>query len=171
MSNIRFSEKEKELVRICQGDIPLRENPFEEIASLLKIDSDWIYDTLNRWKDEGILKKMRAILYHQRAGFKANGMSVWMVPEDRIDEIGSQMSEFDDVSHCYHRPGLPNWNYNLYAMIHGQSKAEVENIAKKISQRVGISDYQILYSTKEFKKTSMKYFTSEIENGRNKQKL
>ena len=167
MVEVEFSDKEKELIRICQGDIPLCESPYEEIASLLSLDSGWVYDTLNRWKNEGVLKKNRGILYHQRAGFQANGMSVWMVPDERIDEIGKKMAEFDDVSHCYHRPGLPNWNYNLYAMIHGKSKSEVEKIAKKISQRVGISDYQILYNTKEFKKTSMKYFTSEIENGRN----
>jgi siroheme decarboxylase len=167
MVEIEFSDKEKELIRICQGDIPLSKSPFEEIASQLRVDSDWIYDTLNRWKDEGVLKKIRGILYHQRAGFKANGMSVWRVPENRIDDIGRQAAEFDEVSHCYHRPGLPDWNYNLYAMIHGKSKAEVEKIAEKISQRVGIPDYQILYSTKEYKKTSMKYFTSEIENGRN----
>lgn len=163
MQNISFTPKEIELIKILQEDIPLTEEPFRPIAEQLGVEEEWIYDSLKRWKDEKKLRGIRAILYHQQAGFTANGMSVWAVPEDKMDEAGKTIASYSEVSHCYQRPTLPDWNYNLYAMIHAKSQDEVEATAKQISQRIGISDYQILYSVREFKKRSMKYFVSETE--------
>jgi len=164
MSEKRFSEQEIQLIRLCQEDIPLSEEPFAELAHRLGADEEWVYTTLSRWKEEGVLRGFRAILYHQRAGYRANGMSVWAVPEHRIDEVGKTMASLADVSHCYHRPILPNWHYNVYAMLHGHDKEEVKRIALKISKLIGIDDYKILFSVREFKKSSMKYFVPEKEN-------
>lgn len=159
-----FTSKEIELIKILQEDIPLTEDPFQQIAEQLDLPEEWIYQTLKRWKQEKKLRGVRAILYHQQAGYIANGMSVWAVPEDQIEKVGEKIASFSAVSHCYQRPTLPDWNYNLYAMIHARSQDEVEATAREISQSVGITDYQILYSVREFKKRSMKYFVSEIED-------
>ena len=159
-----LTEKEKDLIRVCQGNIPVCEQPFREIAVWLDVDETWVLETLQRFQDAGILRQFRAILYHQNAGYRANGMSVWAVPDDRIDEVGEKMASYAEVSHCYQRPALPDWNYNMYGMIHARSTDEVEAIALRISADLGIDDYQILYSTREFKKTSMKYFVPELED-------
>ena len=163
MAKIILSEKEIQLIRIVQEDIPVSENPYQEIAMQLGVNATWVLDTLNSFRERKIMRQFRGILYHQNAGFKANGMSVWKVPEDQIDRIGEQMAQFPEVSHCYHRPELPGWPYRLYGMIHGHSKVEVEVTAQRISRTIEIDDYQILYSTREFKKQSMKYFVGEVE--------
>ncbi len=160
----QLSSKEIELIRICQGNIPLCENLFGELARQLQVKEEWIYNTLQNWKDKNILRRFKAILYHRNAGFNANGMSVWAVPESRTEEAGRKLASFSEVSHCYLRPQLPGWPYNIYGMLHGKNKYDVEQCASKISIELGISDYQILYSEKEFKKSSMKYFVPEIED-------
>lgn len=164
MKKGRWSEKEIALIRRCQENIPLTQDPFGDIARELEVDEEWVYDTLRCWRKRNILRRFTAILYHQNAGYTANGMSVWEVPESRIEEVGQKMATFSEVSHCYHRPPLPDWTYNLYAMLHGKSKVEVEQIAAKISREVGIDKYVILFSVQEFKKSSMKYFMPEIED-------
>ncbi|HDP98090.1 MAG TPA: Lrp/AsnC family transcriptional regulator [bacterium] len=164
----QFTEQEKALIRLCQTDLPLCENPFEKIAQQLQVSEEWVIEKLRAWKQDGKLKKFRAILFHQKAGYQANGMSVWNVPEDKIEPIGVEIAGFDEVSHCYQRLQLPGFNFNLYAMIHGQSKQEVEDIVRNISKTIGVTDYQILYSLHEYKKTSMKYFVPEIESAEEK---
>ncbi len=163
MVSENFTENEIKLIRRCQENIPLSQDPFGDIAKELGVDEEWLYRTLNRWKQDKVLRRFTTILYHQNAGYNANGMSVWQVPEHRIEEIGTKIARFPQVSHCYHRPELPNWPYNVYGMLHGRNRDEVEQIAKKISEQIGISDYSILFSIREFKKTSMKYFVPEIE--------
>lgn len=157
-----LTEKEIELIRRCQQNIPLSHDPFGDIARELQVEEEWLYATLRRWKENKTLRRFTAILYHQNAGYNANGMSVWQVPERRIVEVGKKMAAFPEVSHCYHRPALPNWPYNVYGMLHGKSKEEVEQIAEMISKKIGISEYTILFSVREFKKSSMQYFMPEI---------
>ena len=110
------------------------------------------------------MRRFAAILFHRKAGFKANGMAVWNVPEEIVDEVGYTLSSYKAVSHCYTRTVNEKWKYNLFSMIHGTSKEEVEQIAKKMSEETGIKDYTILYSTVEFKKQRIKYFTEDIYN-------
>ncbi len=162
----KFSPKEIELIKLLQEEIPLIEEPFSEIAERLDVSEDWVFRTLQRWKDEKKLRGIRAILYHRQAGYTSNGLSVWAVPEEMIEDVGREIASYASVSHCYQRPQLPDWNYNLYAMIHAKTQDEVEAIVREISEKIGIDDYKILYSLKEFKKKSMKYFVSEIEGGR-----
>ena len=164
MAKEKFTENEIKLIRRCQENIPVSPDPFGDIARELGVDEEWMYETLKRWKQDKKLRRFTTILYHQNAGYDANGMSVWQVPEHRIKEIGTKMARFPEISHCYFRPELPNWPYNIYGMLHGRSRDEVEQIAKKISEQIGISDYSILFSIREFKKTSMKYFVPEIED-------
>jgi DNA-binding Lrp family transcriptional regulator len=102
------------------------------------------------------------VLAHRKAGFTFNGMGVWKVPEERISEVGALMGSYAGVSHCYQRPTYPDWPYNLFSMTHGRTKDECEAVLRSISEEAGISEYIVLYSTKEYKKVRVSYFTPEI---------
>ena len=104
------------------------------------------------------MRRFAAVLRHQVAGFTANGMGVWNVPAERAAEVGATMASFEAVTHCYRRPSFPHWPYSHYTMIHGRSVAEVEATARALSAATGITDYRLLFSRREFKKTRVSYF-------------
>ena len=116
-------------------------------------------------KERGLLRRVAAILFHRRAGFSANGMGVWKVPEDRVLEIGPRMAAFRGISHCYQRPTYPDWPYSVFTMAHGRSKEECDAILDAIADEVdGIEDRGTLYSSTEFKKIRLQYFTDDFRN-------
>ena len=104
------------------------------------------------------MRRFTAILRHRDAGFIANGMIVWKVPEDRITEVGEKLGAFPQVSHCYQRPSYPDWPYNVFSMIHCKSTDEAEEVAKIIQNQINVDEYRILFSEREFKKTRVEYF-------------
>ena len=106
----------------------------------------------------GIMRRFAAILRHRDVGFLANGMVVWNVPEDKIDEVGFKLAAFPQVSHCYRRPVYPDWRFNLFSMIHARTLQAAEKMAVEMSETIGVNDYQILFSSREFKKERVKYF-------------
>ena len=109
-------------------------------------------------KERGIIRRFGATLRHQEVGFSSNAMVAWIVPDDRVEEVGDAMAQFQEVTHCYHRKPHKNWPYTLYTMIHGDGEKECRHIAEKMAQQTGIHNYALLFSKKEFKKTSMAYF-------------
>jgi DNA-binding Lrp family transcriptional regulator len=126
------------------------------------MDEPTLIEKFRGMKETGLLRRVAAILYHRRAGYSANGMSVWKVEPVRMSTLGSLLASFKGVSHCYERETHPKWNYNLYAMIHGRTREEVEGLVRKVSEESEVEDYLILYSTREFKKTRVRYFTEEL---------
>lgn len=162
-SRTMLTEIEKLMVKELQEDIPLLERPFEPIADRLGIGERELLIKLRELKDRGIIRRFSAILRHRNLGINANAMGVWAVPEDKAEEAGIKMAAYSQVSHCYQRPVLPGWPYNIYTMIHGKAREECERAAMLISQETGIGDYILLYSTRELKKVSMRYFTEEGE--------
>lgn len=146
---------DKKLINILSKGIPLTLNPYKGLAGLTEEE---VLEKINRYKINGSIRRFGATLNHYRVGYNANAMSVWVVPKDRVDIIGKLMAEYKEISHCYGRKSFPSWPYNIYAMIHGKSKEECEKIAGEISEKTGILEYKLLYSTREFKKTSMEYF-------------
>jgi len=149
---------EKNIIREVQGDIPLY-RPFETIADKLGIEVEELREKIQKMRAQGTIRRFGAIVRHRNLGFRANAMGVWIVPDNRAEEVGVKMAGFPQVSHCYQRPIRPGWPYNLFTMIHGKSTGECEKTAKLISENTGIKDYCLLYSTRELKKASMKYFT------------
>jgi siroheme decarboxylase len=113
--------------------------------------------------DRKILRRVAAILYHRRAGFSANGMGVWRVPEDQILEVGARMAAVRGVSHCYQRPTYADWPYSVFTMAHGRSKEECDAILDGIADEHGLhgDDRAVLYSSTEFKKIRLRYFTDD----------
>jgi len=153
-----LTELEKKIVKALQENFPLCSHPFTSIAEEIGIDEKELLSKIRVLKERGIIRRFGATLRHRNAGYVANAMVVWHAPEEKVKEVGNAMASFPEVSHCYQRAICSDWTYNLFTMIHGKSREECENTARLISQKVKISDYRLLYSTRELKKTSMKYF-------------
>ena len=110
------------------------------------------------------MRRFAAVLNHRNAGFVQNGMGVWKVDEDHCEEMGRVMAGFRGVSHCYERPTYDDWPYRLFSMTHGRDKAECEAVLRAISDETGLTEYDVLYSTREYKKTRLRYFTPDLES-------
>jgi DNA-binding Lrp family transcriptional regulator len=150
------------VIRKLQGDMPVAPEPYAPAAAAIGIDQARMLEHLESMRERGALRRVAAILYHRRAGFSANGMGVWRVPEDRILELGPRMAAFRGISHCYQRPTYEDWPYSVFTMAHGRSKEECDAILDAIAEDTAIEDRATLYSSTEFKKVRMLYFTDEF---------
>jgi DNA-binding Lrp family transcriptional regulator len=153
-----IDELDKKIIGLIQEDLPLDSRPFFTMAVQLGITENEFIERVKSLKKEGVIRRFGATLYHQEAGFGANAMVVWLVPDEKIEELGKVMSAFPEVTHCYHRKPQRDWKYNLYTMVHGDNEEAVHQIAQRISHKTGMQEYALLFSQKEFKKTSMHYF-------------
>jgi DNA-binding Lrp family transcriptional regulator len=149
---------DKEIIRLIQGDLPLSLTPFSVMAEKIGVSEETFIARVQAMKDRGIIRRFGATLRHQEAGFNSNAMVIWFVPEEKIDEVGRIIAGFREVTHCYQRRTQKDWKYNLFSMVHGNTRDECFRIARLISRKTGISDYRLLFSEKEFKKTSMAYY-------------
>ena len=150
------------ILRELQEDIALEPQPFTGMADRIGTTTDDVIATYRRFVDEGRCRRFAAVLHHRQAGFVANAMSVWKVPDDRIDGVGMQMAGFAAVSHCYQRPTYPDWPYNLFGMLHGRTKTDCEEAADAIARETGVGEHAMLYSTKEYKKVRVRYYTEDF---------
>jgi DNA-binding Lrp family transcriptional regulator len=158
---IELSELDLAVIRALQGDMPVVPEPYSPAAAELGIDQGRLLDQLESMRERRALRRVAAILYHRRAGFSANGMGVWRVPDDRILELGPRMASFRGISHCYQRPTYEDWPYSVFTMAHGRSKEECDAILDSISESTGITERRTLYSSTEFKKIRLLYFTAD----------
>ena len=159
VSFIDFSEDEKALVRALDQQIPIVARPFAAVAEQIGQSEEFVLETLKDWKKQGVLRRIGAILYHRTAGFKANAMCVWPVDGD-VPAAGRRVAARPEVSHCYQRPRLATFPFDLYAMIHTRSWDETRALFEDISSSCGLENGELFASGREFKKSSMKYFTS-----------
>jgi siroheme decarboxylase len=153
--------KQIEIIRFIQGDLPLTSRPFAELAEKLGISEEEIIDQIKAMKQAGVIRRFGMAVRHQNLGYTANGMSCWNVPAEQVEQVAQVMVTRDELSHCYERPRFPGWKYNMYGMIHGKTPDEVHAVAKAISLETGQNDYDVLFSQREFKRTSMSYFVEE----------
>ncbi len=151
----------KPLIAKTCGDIGTGLTPYCDLAHDIGLDSDELIKLLCAYRKAGIMRRFGAILQHQTAGFNGNAMVVWQVPDDRIEDIGRNFASFPEVSHCYQRKTVNGWPFNLYTMVHGKTRDQVSDLCKKIAKNRSIDNYQLLFSAREFKKTSMVYFPEE----------
>jgi DNA-binding Lrp family transcriptional regulator len=163
LAPIELSEDDIATVRATQGPMPVVPEPFAPAAERLGVPVDTVLERLASLKERAGLRRVAAILYHRRAGFSANGMGVWAVPEAEILETGKRMAAFRGISHCYERPTYPDWPYSVFTMAHGRSKEECDAILDSISAATGITERATLYSSTEFKKVRMLYFTDAFK--------
>jgi DNA-binding Lrp family transcriptional regulator len=149
---------QRSIVRAFRAGLPVSEEPFRAIADEAGLSVDELLAQLEAWKTDGTIRRFGAILRHRQAGYSVNAMGAWNVPDDRAEEFGLVAAEMTSVSHCYQRPRFEGFPYNIYTMIHGRSRQECEAAAQEISRRTGIADYDLLYTTAEFKKSTPVYF-------------
>jgi DNA-binding Lrp family transcriptional regulator len=146
------------VVQELQRDLPLESRPFDAMAGRTGVDGDEFLRIATSFRDRGIMRRYGARLDHYRAGFVTNALSCWKVEPARVEEVGRTLASHQCVSHCYERRTAPQWQYNVYAMIHGHSQDEPPSIARRLSEETGVADYLILPSTREFLKRKMEYF-------------
>lgn len=147
------------IIKALQDSLEVCKRPFDDIAHRAGVSVDDLLAQIRQWQSAGTIRRFGAILRHHRAGYEANAMVVWNVPDNQIDDFAAIATGVKNVSHCYQRPRFPGFEYNIYTMIHGKSRDDCEAAALGISRLSGIEDYQMLYTTAEFKKSSPVYFT------------
>ena len=155
-----LTDLEKKIIACVQEDIAVTERPYLEMARGLDLPEDKLLQTLQDLCERGVIRRFGATIRHQKSGFAANAMAAWKVEEDRIDEVGRKMASFKQVSHCYRRNPTDSWPYNLYTMIHARNEASCIETARRMSIAAGVKDFTLLFSRRELKKTSMKYFSN-----------
>ena len=158
---IELSEDDVAVIRATQGPMDATPEPYAAAADELGIGQRELFARLESLQERRALRRVAAILFHRRAGFSANGMGVWKVPDERILELGPRMASFRGISHCYQRPTYADWPYSVFTMAHGRSKEECDAILDSIAEDTGIEERRTLYSSTEFKKVRLRYFTDE----------
>jgi DNA-binding Lrp family transcriptional regulator len=158
---VPLTPEQIETIKELQEDLPLEPRPFLGAADKLGISEEELLERGRDFIRTGAMRRFGAVLHHREAGFAANAMAVWAAPPERIDEAGAKMATFRAVSHCCQRPTYDDWPYGLFAMIHGRTREECQRIAEGISRQTGLSDYALIFSTKEYKKERVRYFTQD----------
>jgi DNA-binding Lrp family transcriptional regulator len=155
----QISDIERKILAVLQGGFPRSQTPYKDMAELVGIDTKRLLEVLDNWKREGKLRRIGSIVDHFKVGLSAGAMVAWQVEPERIEQVGTTLAEFKEVTHAYERKTTENWPYNLYTMVHGTDIQEVEQTVKRMSQACRVSDYRILATKKELKKVPPTYVT------------
>ena len=157
---IELTPLHRDVIQLSQYDIDFVKEPFKKIVDELGIDYERYFEILGELQDAGVMRRFASILNHRKAGFNANAMVVWDIEEgEKGEEIGAKAAAFSAVSHCYLRPKYPNWPYNLFTMVHGKTQEETNAIIEEMAKEIPTNNYMPLYSSREFKKVRIEYFT------------
>jgi siroheme decarboxylase len=157
------SEDDKAAIRALQEDVPLTPRPFDLWGRQVGLSCEELLERAYDLQRRKIMRRFSAVLYHRKAGFRANAMGVWKTPPDRVEEVGQIFAQYQAVSHCYQRPVYEDWPYALFSMVHGRSEEECEAVLDAMAAETGLTERASLYSTREYKKTRVRYFTPEME--------
>ncbi len=155
---VKLTDEDKQIIRALQEDLPDTISPYEALVLKLGISEKKLLDKISLYLEKGILRRLGAVVRHQKVGYNHNMLVAWRVPDHLVPSIGKKMASYSEITHCYERSTFPQWPYNLFTMVHGTSRETCESFIKKLSRENAIDGYQILTSLKELKKTSMKYF-------------
>lgn len=156
---MRLGECDRKLIELTQSGLPLVPQPYHELARQMGISADEVMVRLQRMQEHGVIRRIAAVPNHYKLGFRANGMTVWNVPDEQVGVLGEQIGALEFVSHCYHRPRhLPDWPYNLFAMVHGADRDDVQDHIAAIAALLGEHNHgsDVLYSTRILKKTGLR---------------
>ena len=153
-----LDDLDKSIIAIMQDEFPLVAEPYREIADKLGISEEELLIRLNKYRQSKKIRKMGAVLKHRAVGYSANALCAWIVPDERIQAVGTLFAKSAVVTHCYARITHADWPYNFYTMLHANTREQCNVIAQDLADQAGLKDYLMLFSTKEWKKTSMQYF-------------
>ncbi len=158
-SETTLDEVDRRIVLATQSGLPLDPQPYHTVAEKVGVSAEEVMERMRRMLAAGVIRRIGVVPNHYALGYKANGMTVWNVPDERVDDLGEKIGALEFVTHCYHRPRhLPEWPYNLFAMVHGHDRSEVEQLVRQIADLIGEDDqgHEILYSTRILKKTGLR---------------
>ncbi len=158
-----LTDEDIQAIRALQVDMPLVPQPFAEEASKVGMSEEELLRFGHKFVADGRMRRCAGILAHRRAGFLSNGMGVWKMPEEKAVELGYRIASYPQVTHCYQRPVYEDWPYRVFSMVHARTEDKVREVIEGISSETGLNEYDILFSTREFKKTRVPYFTGEYE--------
>ena len=167
-SDKTIDDVDRRIIEATQGGLPLVPQPYHDVAKKLEITPEELMQRMQCMQDSGIIRRIGLVPNHYTLGYKANGMTVWDLPDEKVTELGEQIGRLDYVSHCYRRPRhQPLWNYNLFAMVHGRDRTEVTKKVEKIAKLLGEYDrgHEILYSSKILKKTGLRISQKQPASG------
>jgi DNA-binding Lrp family transcriptional regulator len=156
---ITLDETDLAIMRATQAGLPLTPQPYQDIAEQLDLTAEAVMTRMTAMQENGIIRRIGVVPNHYKLGYHFNGMTVWNIPDEVIDELGEKVGQLAFVSHCYHRPRhLPEWPYNLFAMVHGKSQTDVDTQIQQITDLLGDANLgcEVLYSTKILKKTGFR---------------
>ena len=159
MPEFSVDDIDKLIIRATQGGLPVTARPYHEIAGLTGLDETLVMERINRMLEAGIIRRIGVVPYHYRLGYKANGMSVWDVADEKVQALGRKIGKLEFVSHCYQRPRhLPDWPYNLFVMVHGQDRISTHRYVERIADLLSdaVRHYDVLYSKRILKKTGLR---------------
>ena len=160
---VPVTDFEKDAIRGMQEDLALVPRPYDDTAKNLGLTTEELFALAKDFQERRIMRRYSAVLHHRRSGFKANAMIVWKVPENRAEEVGLTMAAHNAVTHCYERPTFPDWPYTHFTMVHATTPEGCEEINNEISEATGITERLVLYSTREYKKTRVRYFVPDYD--------
>jgi DNA-binding Lrp family transcriptional regulator len=156
-----LTSKEKMVIQVLQDGIPPAERPFQILAARACLPEEEFLACVKNLCKEGYIRRLGATLQHQISGYAANAMIAWHVDEEKIEKAGRIMTSFNNVTHCYQRRTIPGWPYNIYTMVHGKTDVKCHAVVREIAEKAGITDYQVLFSEKELKRSNIRYFREE----------
>jgi DNA-binding Lrp family transcriptional regulator len=157
----RLSELEKRLINSLQEDLPVVDRPFAVVARRLDMAEEELLDRVRQLVADGTIRRFGATLRHQHSGYEANAMVVWQVEPGEVERVGEIFASFREVTHCYQRLTLPGWPFSLFTMVHGRSRSECRQIARRMAAEAGVDRYRLLFTVEELKKTTMAYFSED----------
>jgi siroheme decarboxylase len=161
MPQIELDGIDKRILVALQGDLGDCPEPYSRMAADLSVSEDEVIQRIKKMQEQGIIRRIGAMIRHIEAGIGFNGMVVWKVEPDRVEEVGNLLASFPEVTHCYERPAFEENGGTLFTMVHSSSEEGCLEIVRRMSEKVGVKDFQILYSERELKKVSMTYFDDE----------
>ncbi len=160
---MEFSDVERKMLAVLQDGLPDTLRPYEDAAERIGIETDELLTILQRWKQQGRLRRIGAIVNHFKVGLGAGAMVVWQAQSDRSEEVGKILAGFEEVSHAYERDISENWLYNIYTMVHGATAEDVQNTVERMSKACGVTEYRLLVTERELKKVAPKYIKESLK--------
>ena len=159
-----LDQLDKKIITILQEDFPLVSEPYSVLAARIGINEDELLTRMEQYRKSGEIRRIGAVLRHREVGYAANALCAWRVLPEQLEAVAAVMTASPAVTHCYSRIVQDGWPYNFYIMLHGHTREECRALAASLSQQAEVDDYVMLFSTREWKKTNMRYFTEEEQH-------
>jgi siroheme decarboxylase len=156
-----LSRADKQMIRVLQQDLPIVAEPFAVWAAQAGVGIEALFAAARGFQERGVMRRFAVVLRHREAGISANAMGVWAVPAEQTESFGTAAAAFPAVSHCYLPQSWPDWPYTMFTMVHAPTQAQCDAVLARIAQKTGVQQYAALYSTKEYKKSRVQYFTPD----------